>query len=85
MENLLKELQKLSLGRKRTTSVSYKEYSIKSQENESDIKITSYKFSDFGYKKEGLYPTLARGLFIADSDSNPRIAIRGYDKFFNGI
>ena len=49
----------------------------------SNIKVDSWKMQDWDYKKPNL-PTYARGLFTTnDSNGQPEIAVRGYDKFFN--
>lgn len=49
----------------------------------SDIKVDSWRFRDWDYKRDDL-PTYARGLFTANNSSNrPEIVVRGYDKFFN--
>lgn len=47
--------------------------------------ITSWKMSDFAYKKEPCpFPTRARGLFTTKLQNNHhKIVARGYDKFFN--
>ncbi|CCH42064.1 hypothetical protein BN7_1603 [Wickerhamomyces ciferrii] len=48
----------------------------------SDKEIVSWKFNEWDYAKDKIeLPSNARGLFtLADE---PRIAVRGYDKFFN--
>lgn len=46
------------------------------------LKVVSWKFQDWDYKKDNL-PTYARGLFTTNGPNGPEIAIRGYDKFFN--
>nr|POF08125.1 trna ligase 1 [Quercus suber] len=49
----------------------------------TDIKLHSWRFMEWDYKKTGL-PTYARGLFTArNSKGDFEIAVRGYDKFFN--
>ena len=49
----------------------------------SDIRINSWRMSDWDYKKPNL-PTYARGLFTARNRSGKEeIVVRGYDKFFN--
>ena len=49
----------------------------------SKIQVDSWKFNDWDYKKGDL-PTYARGLFTTkNSKGEPRIVVRGYDKFFN--
>lgn len=49
----------------------------------SNITVDSWKMQDWDYKKDDL-PTYARGLFTTkNSDGNPEIVVRGYDKFFN--
>ena len=85
IDNLVSNLLDLasSASRKRSASVSHKDYLFSPCAGVT-IPITSFKFSDFGYKKHGLFPTLARGLFIKNVKEDPRIVIRGYDKFFNG-
>ncbi|KAJ2851315.1 trna ligase [Coemansia brasiliensis] len=46
--------------------------------------ITSWKSTDFLYKKEPCpLPTMARGLFTGMNAGEERILNRGYDKFFN--
>ncbi|KAF8474773.1 RNA ligase-domain-containing protein [Kalaharituber pfeilii] len=49
-----------------------------------NLSIDSWKFNDWDYKKHNL-PTYARGLFVYrdKNTENYRIAVRGYDKFFN--
>ncbi|MDR3041711.1 MAG: hypothetical protein LBU71_13435 [Acinetobacter pittii] len=45
--------------------------------------FTSWRMNEFMYKKAtNSLPTMARGLFTVD-EPKPKIAIRGYDKFFN--
>ncbi|KAK4134078.1 hypothetical protein BT67DRAFT_441987 [Trichocladium antarcticum] len=48
------------------------------------IEVDSWRFQDWDYKRRDL-PTYARGLFTTRSKHGgaPKIAIRGYDKFFN--
>ncbi|SCV00166.1 LANO_0F05534g1_1 [Lachancea nothofagi CBS 11611] len=49
-----------------------------------DHKVVSWKFNEWDYGKNNIkLPINARGLFIVDSRDHPRIAARGYDKFFN--
>nr|POE49283.1 trna ligase 1 [Quercus suber] len=49
----------------------------------TDIKLHSWRFMDWDYKKKGL-PTYARGLFTCrNRNGQSEIAVRGYDKFFN--
>ncbi|KAJ1845934.1 trna ligase, partial [Coemansia sp. RSA 2708] len=50
----------------------------------ADRDITSWKSTDYLYKKEPCpLPTQARGLFTGVDDGEERIVARGYDKFFN--
>ncbi|KAI9661448.1 MAG: hypothetical protein M1831_002970 [Alyxoria varia] len=50
---------------------------------DSDRTVDSWSMNDWDYKKPNL-PTYARGLFTHRNTNNqPEIAIRGYDKFFN--
>ncbi|CDO96069.1 unnamed protein product [Kluyveromyces dobzhanskii CBS 2104] len=52
--------------------------------NRPDVSLDSWKFAEWDYGKPKIkLPCNARGLFIQNSDSNPRIVARGYDKFFN--
>ncbi|KAK3390800.1 RNA ligase-domain-containing protein [Podospora didyma] len=47
------------------------------------IKVDSWRFQDWDYKKNHL-PTYARGLFTTKNKQGiPEIVVRGYDKFFN--
>ncbi|RPA84662.1 tRNA ligase [Ascobolus immersus RN42] len=50
----------------------------------SELKVDSWKFNDFDYKKKTL-PVEARGFFTCRDPrtGNYQIATRGYDKFFN--
>ncbi|OQO12175.1 hypothetical protein B0A48_02816 [Cryoendolithus antarcticus] len=49
----------------------------------SFITVDSWRMQDWDYKKPNL-PTYARGLFTTkNSQGQPEIAVRGYDKFFN--
>lgn len=79
MEQLIKALDCLSLGRK--SVIRQKNYTLPVNHNpENQLTLTSYNVSDYAYLKPGL-PTMARGLFISKPDS--KIIIRGYNKFFN--
>ncbi|KAJ2306211.1 trna ligase [Coemansia sp. RSA 2704] len=50
----------------------------------ADRDITSWKSTDYLYKKEPCpLPTQARGLFTCMDGGEERIVARGYDKFFN--
>ncbi|GLA65385.1 hypothetical protein AtubIFM54640_007137 [Aspergillus tubingensis] len=52
-------------------------------EKADKIKVHSWKFMDWDYKRDDL-PTYARGLFTTQrKDGTQEIAVRGYDKFFN--
>ncbi|CBQ70262.1 related to TRL1-tRNA ligase [Sporisorium reilianum SRZ2] len=58
--------------------------------NSDNHHLLSWKVAEFAYRKStsvgSELPTLARGLFterIASSSEKHRIAVRGYDKFFN--
>ena len=49
----------------------------------SKITVDSWRMQDWDYKKDNL-PTYARGLFTTkNSNGQPEIVTRGYDKFFN--
>lgn len=49
----------------------------------SNTNVDSWRMQDWDYKKPNL-PTYARGLFTATNSQNqPEIVVRGYDKFFN--
>lgn len=50
--------------------------------NGAGAKVDSWQLQDWDYKKPDL-PTYARGLFTHTANGQSRIAVRGYDKFFN--
>ncbi|KAI8898666.1 RNA ligase-domain-containing protein [Globomyces pollinis-pini] len=79
MDEFTQQLANLSLEGGKKKLIRSKVYKFKPQ-SDVEIPITSYNIDDYAYKKEGLLPTMARGLFIRD---NNEIVIRGYDKFFN--
>lgn len=49
-----------------------------------DTSVFGWKFNEYDYGKASItLPTNARGLFTIVEDGKERIAVRGYDKFFN--
>lgn len=62
---------------------SCKKTSFPVQNSSQNLKVDSWRFQDWDYKRDDL-PTYARGLFTGlDELNQPEICIRGYDKFFN--
>ncbi|KAJ1674804.1 trna ligase [Spiromyces aspiralis] len=79
VDRLVLSIQSLEGGSRRKRLARHITYNIQGNE------ITSWRFSEFQYKKDPCpFPTLARGLFtVRGSDGSNRILLRGYDKFFN--
>ncbi|CCE82416.1 Piso0_002141 [Millerozyma farinosa CBS 7064] len=74
VEKLLQELEVRTTYRKEGKVAKFT-----NKVNDSDIEVTSWRFSEWDYEKERVkLPCNARGLFT----SNGRICVRGYDKFF---
>lgn len=58
--------------------------------NNNSITVYSYNCLESLFRKQPpVFPTLARGMFVVekggDSSGGWKIAVRGYDKFFNGV
>ncbi|EED24011.1 tRNA ligase [Talaromyces stipitatus ATCC 10500] len=80
-------VQTLEAASKRNRSESKKTFGCKKSTfvvaGADDIKVHSWRFMDWDYKRSDL-PTYARGLFTTKlKDGRDEICIRGYDKFFN--
>jgi tRNA ligase len=77
--NLIEKLESCSKGPKKNRIFRSALYS---PEN-FPCEVRSWSCQDFNYKNAKLnLPTLARGLFISE-ESDSKIVVRGYDKFFN--
>ncbi|KAJ3351533.1 hypothetical protein HDU91_006112, partial [Kappamyces sp. JEL0680] len=81
MQEITNKLANLSVKNgSRMPLVRCKQYDFNPTPNIS-IPLLSYNVQDYAYKQEGVLPIHARGLFV--EKNTHRIAIRGYDKFFN--
>ncbi|KAK2072414.1 hypothetical protein P8C59_006771 [Phyllachora maydis] len=68
---------------KKSSAVHVKKTKFDVADSKDGIRVDSWRFQDWDYKKPGL-PTYARGLFTTKRrDGTPEIVVRGYDKFFN--
>ncbi|SCU98293.1 LADA_0H11936g1_1 [Lachancea dasiensis] len=78
-ERLIADLEAASQLHKRG-----KAYKTLCQITNCDRTVVSWKFNEWDYGKSSIQlPVNARGLFILEDAKPPRIAARGYDKFFN--
>lgn len=78
----LETCSKKGPGSKKKTGVHGKKSTFEI-ENTAGVKVDSWRFQDWDYKRRDL-PTYARGLFTYyRKDGTPEIVCRGYDKFFN--
>lgn len=81
-------VRNLTDGKKKDPKAAKKSFSCKSTQfavegSREKLAVESWRFQDWDYKRDDL-PTYARGLFTTKNEkSQPEIAIRGYDKFFN--
>lgn len=76
----LEELAETSKQAKSKKLLRSTKYSIKVEDSDEELQLTSWHMQDWAYKQDpSPFPTQARGLFT----SKDQVVVRGYDKFFN--
>lgn len=82
-DQLFSELHAATTAEKKRGRVRRNQYTLW---NNPEVTLYGWKFNEWDYGKSSIVlPTNARGMFsiMDDNDGTERIAVRGYDKFFN--